>query len=182
MIINRFLSELRLYFCNEWISKIPSHTIRVAYYKYFMGFNFGKHSTVLMRTTFDCARGLTVGNYSVINARCRIDTRGSITIGTGVSISSDVIILTADHEKDENGKKDRERPVVIHDYAWIGTRAIILPGVTIGRGAKIAAGAIVTKNVPPQTLVAGVPAKIIRTHEDEFCEQEDCKVYKRLFQ
>ncbi|MDI1235361.1 MAG: acyltransferase [bacterium] len=182
MTINSFLSELRLYFCNEWINKVPSHAIRNFYYKHFMGFEIGQHSTILMRCSFDCARGLKLGKYAVINARCRIDTRGGVTIGQSVSISSDVIILTADHEKNEEGKYDRELPVVIEDFVWIGTRAMILPGVTIGKGAKIAAGAVVTRDVPPLTLYGGVPAKFIRNEVDQFCENTYTRIYKRLFQ
>lgn len=182
MKISSFLSELRLYFCNNWICKIPSHTIRNFYYQKVMGFEIGENSAILMNCSFDCARGLKMDKNSVINARCRLDTRGGITLGRGVSISSDVIILTADHEKDENGKNDRERPVFIEDFAWIGTRAMILPGVTIGKGAKIAAGAIVTKNVPPHTLYGGIPAKFIRNEEDQLCELTFARVYKRLFQ
>lgn len=182
MKINSFLSELRLYFCNEWINKIPSHAIRNFYYRNFMGFEIGKHSSILMRCTFDCARGLKLGDYAVINARCRIDTRGGVIIGKSVSISSDVIILTADHEKNENGTYDRELPVVIEEYAWIGTKAMLLPGVTIGKGAKVAAGAVVTKNVPALTLYGGVPAKYIRDVEDQLCELTYTRIYKRLFQ
>ena len=104
MKISAILSEFRLYLCNEWIKKIPSHTIRNSYYKNFMGFQIGKQSAILMSTEFDCARGLILGDNSVINSRCRIDTRGGVTIGKGVSISSDVIILTADHEKNEKGE------------------------------------------------------------------------------
>jgi acetyltransferase-like isoleucine patch superfamily enzyme len=182
MKISAVLSEFRLYLCNEWINRIPSHTLRNSYYKYFMGFQIGKQSAILMHTEFDCARGLILGDNSVINSRCRIDTRGGVTIGRGVSISADVIILTADHEKNEHGDYNRELPVVIENFVWIGTRAMILPGVRIGKGAKIAAGAIVTKDVPPLTLYGGIPAKFIRNVEEQHCESTFARNYQRLFQ
>ncbi len=182
MKIMRFLSELRLYICNELVNRIPSHTLRNFYYKHFMGFDIGQHSTLFMRCYFDCAGGLKLGASAVINARCHIDTRGGVTIGRGVSVSSDVIILTADHEKNEEGKYDRELPVSIEDFVWIGTRAMILPGVTIGKGAKIAAGAVVTKDVPPFQLYGGVPAKFIRNVDEQHCEKTFSRAYKRLFQ
>ena len=79
-----------------------------------------------------------------------------------IKIAQEVIIRDSDnHEIIRTGYK-KTAPIVIHDNVWIGTRATILKGVTIGEGAIVAAGAVVTKNVPPHTLVGGVPAKIIK--------------------
>ena len=95
-----------------------------------------------------------------INNNCEIRCSSSITIGENVAISSDVIIRDNDaHKIDGSLQVD---PIVIGNHVWIGMRAIILKGVTIGDGAVIAAGAVVTHDVPPNTLVGGVPAKIIR--------------------
>src|SRR5947209_19911863 len=93
-----FFSELRLYICNHIIANIPSNTIRNWYYRNVMHFVFSKHVSVHMSCVFYAARHLTVGDYSVLNARCKIDNRGSVTIGKSVSISGDVIMLTADHD------------------------------------------------------------------------------------
>ncbi|MDA3799470.1 MAG: acyltransferase [Kiritimatiellae bacterium] len=97
---------------------------------------------------------------SNVNIRCK----KNIKIGDNVAISHDVTIMDSDggHSLDYVGYQAFS-PVVIEDNVWIGSRAMILKGVTIGKGAVIAAGAVVTKNVPPNTLVAGVPAKVIRT-------------------
>jgi len=144
-----------------------------------MEFIMGKNSSFLMRCVFDYTKHLSIGENSVINARCRIDNRGGITIGDNVSISSDVTILTADHDMDSPDFAGRIRSVTIEDYAWVGTSAMIMPGVTIGKGAVVAAGSIVTKNVEPYHVVAGIPAKFIKERKRELNYTSS---YKRLFQ
>lgn len=160
--VKYILAELRLYLCNHYIAHIPSHRLRLWFYKNIMGFNIGENSTCLMKLIVDFNRGLTIGKNSVVNGRCRLDTRGGITIGDNVSISSDVTILTADHDMNTPDFAGRNNPVIIHDYVWVGTGAMIMPGITIGKGAVVAAGSVVTKNVEPYHVVAGVPAKFIK--------------------
>ena len=179
MSFKSFSSELLLYFCNEWVATIPNRRLRHWYYRKVMRFNVSKHGNIFMHCTFDCAKGLTIGENSVVNAKCRVDTRGDIVIGNNVSISQEVIILTADHDLDEPDFRGRNRTVIIEDFVWIGTRALILPGIIIGRGAVVAAGAVVTKNVPPFTLVGGVPAKVIRMRGTDI---NYTAYYHRLFQ
>lgn len=118
---------------------------------------------------------------SVINANCRLDTRGGIYIGENVSISNQVVILTADHDMDSSDMAGRTKKVTIEDYVWIGTRAMIMPGVIIGKGAVVAAGAVVTKNVEPFEVVAGVPARRIKNRMERKDYSYDAS-YKRLFQ
>lgn len=181
-----FLSELRLYVCNNVIAHFPSHRFRLWFYKKVMKFNIGKGTTIFMNCKFDCAKGLKIGDNSVINANCRLDSRGLLEIGSSVSISEDVIFLTADHNEDLLGILGRDKKVCIEDSVWIGTRAMILPGVTIGKGAVVAAGAVATKNVEAFTMVGGVPAKFIKlrtTNSKKSIEKNNNKHnYKRLFQ
>lgn len=145
-----------------------------------MGFSIGKESSIFMGSKFDCARGFIMGENSVINSNCRIDTRGGIEIGSNVSISEDVILLTADHDLDSTDFKGRNKKIIIYDFVWIGTRTMLLPGVTIGEGAVVAAGSVVTKNVDSLAVVGGVPAKFIR--ERKIKKLSYNPVYKRLFQ
>lgn len=144
-----------------------------------MNFDIGFKSTILMKCSFDCSGGLSIGNHSVINSRCRIDPRGGIKIGNSVSISSDTTILTADHDIQSLRFTGRNRPVIIEDYVFIGTRAMILPGVTIHKGAVVAAGAIVTKDVEEYLIVAGIPAEQIGKRSTQLDYKVD---YRRLFQ
>ena len=131
-----------------------------------MDFEIGIGSSIFMDCTFDSAKGLTVGANSVINGGCRIDTRAGIQIGDNVSISEDVQILTADHDLHTADFRGRKKPVSIGDFVFIGTRATILPGVQVGRGAVLAAGAVVTRDVESLEIVAGVPAKTIGRRMD----------------
>lgn len=178
MNIRVFVSEFRVYLCNHIITKVPSHSIRLWFYKNGMNFQIGKSSSVLLNCTFDTANQMYIGHNTVINSRCRIDNRGEITIGNNVSISQEVVILTADHDMNSPFFDGRTKKVVISDYVWIGTRATILPGVSIGKGAVIAAGAIVTRDVPEYVVVAGVPAREVgrRNHDLQYSLD-----YRRLF-
>jgi maltose O-acetyltransferase len=110
-----------------------------------MKFKIGKGSTILMHCCFDAAEGFEMGIHSVINANCRMDTRKGIKIGNNVSISADVFLITGTHNMNDNMGGIDYPPTLIDDYVWIGTRAMVLPGVRINRGAVVAAGAVVTK-------------------------------------
>jgi len=106
-------------------------------------------------------RKLKIGANTVIGHRATLDARGGLTIGQNVNLSSEVMIWTAQHDYRDPGFGTMFKPVAINDHAWLGPRCIILPGVTIGAGAVIAAGAVVTKDVEPYTVVGGVPAQKI---------------------
>lgn len=115
---------------------------------------------VIIRT-----RKLHIGVRSTINSGTIIDNAAPVWIGDRVGIAIGVRILTADHDYSDpavRAGRGRSNPVTIKDGAWVGSGATILPGVTIGEGAVVAAAAVVTKNVEPHTLYAGVPARKIR--------------------
>jgi acetyltransferase-like isoleucine patch superfamily enzyme len=111
--------------------------------------------------------GITVGDNSLLGEYCVIRGPGGVTIGHRVCISPLVQILAVNHVFDDPNKSIIEqgitaRGIRIEDDVWIGAGAIVTDGVTIGKGAVVAAGAVVTANVPPRTVVAGVPARVIR--------------------
>lgn len=179
--MKRILSEFRIYLCNYIVSRIPSNTIRLIFYRKIMMFTLGEGTSIFMQCSFDCTKTLWIGANSVINSKCRMDTRGGIKIGNNVSISSDVVILTADHDMDNENMDGRNKGVIINDYVWIGTRATLLPGVNIGYGAVVATGAVVTKDVPPYGVAAGVPAKVIKYRNSNNGFNYTAN-YRRLFQ
>jgi adhesin HecA-like repeat protein len=150
-----------LFLCNKIVCHLPSHALRKFFYRGVMKFRIGEHSYIFSGARFDARGGLEIGNETTINESCRLDNRGGLVIGNNVSISSETCILTADHDPQSPVFAGRERAVQIEDYVFIGTRALILPGVKIGRGAIVAAGAVVAKDVPALTIVAGCPAKEI---------------------
>jgi acetyltransferase-like isoleucine patch superfamily enzyme len=156
-----FLLDALLFFANHVVANIPSHRLRLRFYRTFLDMRIGEGSVILMGAWIDTRRGFSMGRASVINQRCRLDSRGTLQIGDNVSISADVWILTADHDLQSSDFAYRSSPVRIADYVFIGSRAITLPGVTLGTGCAVAAGAVVTKDVPEYTIVAGIPAKPI---------------------
>lgn len=177
-LLRRIWLDGRLYLANNIVAYLPSHTVRLAFYRHVLKAKIGLGSFIFMRAWFDCPGGFTIGERSTVNQRCRLDARGGLTIGSSVSIAAEVCLLTASHDMQTRDFKGVAAPIVISDYVFIGTRAMILPGVTLGKGAVVAAGAVVTKDVAPYSIVAGVPAKVIahRTEDLEYTIS-----YSRLF-
>ena len=108
---------------------------------------------------------LKVGGCVAIDDEVNLYSVDKITIGSKVAISREVFICTASHDITKPNRPLITAPITICDGVWIGARAIILPGVTIGEGAVVAAGAVVTKDVEPFTVVGGNPAKFIKKRE-----------------
>ena len=106
-----------------------------------------------------------MGSWVAIDDKVNLYSAAKITIGTKVAISREAFICTASHDITKPNRPLVTAPIKICDGVWIGARAIILPGVTIGEGAVVAAGAVVTKDVEPFTVVGGNPAKFIKKRE-----------------
>ena len=144
----------------RWVGCIPSHIIRLLVYQ-LAGIKIGRGSRIHMGANFFNPRGITIGNDTVIGDHCFLDGRAPLKIGSHTAIASQVLIYNSEHNIHSPSFEATEEPVTISDYVFIGARAIILPGIKIGRGAVVAAGAVVTKDVPPKIMVGGVPAKKI---------------------
>jgi len=104
---------------------------------------------------------LTIGEGTIIGDHAILDARGGIVLGNNVNLSSQVAIWTAQHDYRSPAFQANILPVVVQDRAWLSFRCTLLPGVTVGEGAVVAAGAIVTKDVEPYTVVGGIPARPI---------------------
>ena len=141
----------------RWVSHVPSHTFRKIIYK-LSGMKIGKGSTVHMWANFFDPSGISIGEDTIVGDHAFLDGRAALTIGSHVDIASSVMIYNSEHDLESEKFSARTEPVEIGDYVFVGPRAIILPGVKIGKGAVIAAGAVVTKDVPEFTIVGGVPA------------------------
>ena len=116
----------------------------------------------------DCGKNLTLGRNVFINSCCQFQDQGGITIGDGTLIGPKTVIATLNHHQNPNKRANLiPKPVKIGKNVWIGANATILPGATIGDGAIIAAGAVVSKDVEANTVVGGVPAKLIKQIETE---------------
>ncbi|AUG58715.1 MAG TPA: acetyltransferase [Ruminiclostridium sp.] len=130
----------------------------------------GKNINIEHGAFFASGRDIEIGDNSGLGLNCRIT--GPLKIGSYVMMGPDVMIFTQNHRNDRLDipmmlQTDPKKPVVIGDDVWIAARAIILPGVTIGKGAIIGAGAVVTKDVPEYAVVGGNPARVIRYRNQE---------------
>ncbi len=178
-LLRRVWLDGRIWLANNVIAYLPSHTLRLSFYRHVMLAKIGSGTLIFMRAWLDCPGGLSIGANSIVNQKCRLDSRGSLTIGNNVSISAEVCILTAQHDIQDSFFAGVQSAVAIGDYVFVGTRAMILPGVTLGEGSVVAAGAVVTKNVQPYTVVAGIPAVPIGTRNQDLRYQAH---YPRSFQ
>lgn len=144
----------------DCVGQIPSHHFRRFFYR-LAGMKIGKGSAVHMRATLYDPGGISIGKDTIIGEKATLDGRARLSVGDHVDIASEVMIYNAEHDVNDPQFTATQAPVRIDDYVFIGPRAIILPGVTIGRGAVVGAGAVVTKDVDAFTIVGGVPAKVI---------------------
>ena len=111
----------------------------------------------------DFGKNITIGKDVFINSGCHFQDQGGITIGDGSLIGHNVVLATINHDLNPaNNRKNHYAPIHIGCHVWIGSNATVLPGVTIGDWAVVAAGAVVSKDVPPFTVVGGVPAKVLK--------------------
>ncbi len=132
----------------------------------------GEKVIICSGTRFQVAKNISIGNNVRIGEKSRFSGIGGITIGNNVAFGPEVVVWSSNHNfnnpellpYDDNSTKE---PVKIEDNVWIGARACIVPGVTIGEGAVIAMGAVVTKDVPPCAVVGGNPAKVIKYRDIE---------------
>ncbi len=142
------------------ISCIPIHHLRRFFYR-ISGMEIGPGSTIHTGLRLYHPLGITIGSDTIIGEGCTLDGRAPLIIGNHVDIASEVMIYNSQHDINDVKFKAKSAQVKISDYVFVGPRAIILPGVTIGRGAIVGAGAVVTKDIAPFSIVGGVPAQII---------------------
>jgi len=162
--IYSWYEDLALYKLHLVTHIVPFYFIRKAIMRLF-GVKIGKGSTVHMGVKFFKPSGVSVGEDTIIGDSAFLDGRAPLTIGSHVDIASEVMIYNSEHDLTDSEFTAIEEAVTIHDYVFIGPRSIILPGVTIGKGAVIAAGAVVTKDVGEKEIVGGIPAKTIGKRE-----------------
>lgn len=135
-----------------------------------VGFRIGSDSKFLDRATFDALcnpyPNLRIGQRSQVGIGCHFSLNAPVTVGDDVVFGHYVRIITDTHELGPSIRRCGERiplPVVVEDGVWLASNVVLLPGVTIGRGSVVASGAVVSRDVPPNCIVGGVPARVLRT-------------------
>lgn len=161
-IINRFLSI----FLDVWllvlglVGYIPFYAIRWFFY-FLSGMKISPSAYIHMGARFYNPAGITIGKDSIIGDRVTLDGRAPLKIGNHVDIATEVMVYNSQHDIQSSDFHAVSGTVEIEDYVFIGPKAIILPGVKIGKGAVVAAGAVVTRDVAEFSIVGGVPAEVI---------------------
>lgn len=118
--------------------------------------------------TSDFGKNMKIGKNVFINSGCRFQDQGGVTIGDESLIGHNVVFATINHDYDPEKRGTMYlKPIVLEKRSWIGAQATILPGVKIGENSVVAAGSVVTKDVPPNTIVAGNPAKFMSNLDDK---------------
>lgn len=147
------------------IGNIPSVKLRLLLYR-FLGVKTGKRIVIHYRTEIRAPYKLHIGTGSIIGDNVLLDARNGLNIGDNVNFSSNVSIYTEQHDhRDEQFRctQGKDKSVAIGNRAWIGSNVVILPGVIIGEGAVCCAGCVVTKDVAPYDVVAGIPARKVNS-------------------
>jgi len=162
-IVNRMFNwwlDLKLFLVHAISLHLPIYFLRKLTFR-LAGVKIGKGSTIHMGCKFFNPKGVKIGKDTIIGDSAFLDGRSNLTIGDHVDIASEVMVYNSEHDINDPDFKAIEEPVSIADYCFIGPRAIILPGVSLGKGVIVAAGAVVTKSVDNFQIVGGVPAKVL---------------------
>jgi acetyltransferase-like isoleucine patch superfamily enzyme len=149
------------YVLNTFVNKIPFPEVRMELYRA-AGMDVHETTNIMMHAFVLQARDVHIGPNCIIGPFATLDGRATLTIGRNVNIAGEVLTIGGHHAVDSSTAEGLLGEVVIEDNAWVAMRATILPGVTIHEGAYVAAGAVVTRDVEPYILAAGVPARKIR--------------------
>ncbi|TWT92697.1 DapH/DapD/GlmU-related protein [Stieleria varia] len=173
------IGTLVTYLYNAIVTHAPSRTLRKTFLRIWFR-KYGTGASVQMRCRFMNGRRISLGARTVLNFGTLLDGRTfPIEIGEDVSIGPDATILTLGHDPQSPTFQTSGGPVTIGNRVWIGYGAMVMPGVSIGEGAVVAAGAVVTKDVEPFTIVAGIPAKTIGQRNQELEYQLDFRPWLR---
>lgn len=161
---------------NGWIryslmftGKIPIHFVRNTIYRYIYNMNIENNVVIYGGSEIRAPHNIKIGRGSIIGDDSKLDGRHGIIIGGNVNLSTGVWIWTEQHDAQcpQFSCKNKGGKVIVEDRVWISCRVTILPGVTIGKGAVIAAGSVVTKDIEPFSIYAGIPAKKIGNRNTE---------------
>lgn len=157
--IASILAEFEI-FLLHLVGWVPSHHVRRFFYR-IAGVRIGNGSTIHMGARFYDPINIKIGDDTIIGEGVVFDGRDTLRIGNHVDVATEVMFYNAQHDVHSETFAPVQAPINVHDYVFIGPRSVILPGVTIGKGAIVGAGAVVTKDVAEFEIVGGVPAKKI---------------------
>jgi maltose O-acetyltransferase len=148
------------YFYNAVITHVPVYSLRHMYLRGILRIGLGRGSSIHMGC-FVTGRRIVVGERSVVNRECYLDGRVGLEIGNRVSVAPQSYLLSLTHDPQSPQFATVGAKTVVSDYVWVGVRAVVMPGVRLGKGCVVGAGAVVTQDVDEYCIVAGIPARKI---------------------
>ena len=161
------------YLTNYLIAHVPSYWVRHSWYRRVLGLQIAPGASIQMGCYIWFygpggikRSGSRIGANTWINRGCTLDLRGGLSIGDNVSVAAGACILTSAGMANSRSAGEARR-VVVEDNVWIGVRAMVMPGVTVGRGAVVSAGAVVVGDVRPLAIVFGSPARSVGARTEE---------------
>ena len=160
--IFEFMTGLKWYLFNNCITHFPVHFIRIFFLRNMLGLKVGRSCFIHMGSRF--SGNISIGNNVIIGRNCVF--LGEIIIKNNVSITAETYVFATSHLIDSPTFETVYKPVIIEDHVWIGARAMVLPGVTIGRGAVLGAASVATKDLLPFSVCVGSPAKEVRKRSE----------------
>lgn len=158
-----FLFRLIHLFINQVLNRLPFCFVRVFILTKILGMKVGRNTYIAYKVSFICPWKIVIGDNCVINSHVLLDGREKLIIKDNVDISWYAKIFTLQHDPDSPEHRSIGKSVIVDSFCWLATNAIILPGIHLGEGSIIAAGAVVTKNTLPFTVYGGIPAKPIKS-------------------
>jgi len=166
-VLKRVKFYLKYFATNQVINRLPFHGVRLLWYRSAVGMKIGPNSQIWLGCRFygNTIHQIEIGDHTVLAYDVEVNASAPVKIGDHVNIAAGVCVLTADHDLMGGAFAVQRSPVNIESFAWIATRAIILKGVTIGKGAVISAGSVVHQDVKPMAVVAGNPARPVGVRE-----------------
>ncbi len=162
---SRYLPAIKFYLANHFFMNIPSYRLRHCFLRTACKIVIGQGTSIHMGC-FITGSNIKIGNHTVINRGVYLDGRAGITIGNMVNISHQVLIQSLTHDPQCPNFNCKVEPVTIENYCWLGAKALILPGVTIGEGTVIGAGSVVSKDIPPYSIAVGNPARVVNKRNE----------------
>ncbi len=156
----KLLYSLQFYFNNRILNHFPSNKVRMFFLR-LQGMKIGKQTIIYDGFEIRHPKKIEIGDNCIIGFKATLDGRRGLIIGNNVNLSSEVMIWTEQHDYNDSEFGTVGGAVIIEDYAWLSVRSVILPSTVIKKGAVVAGCALVNHDVPPYTVVGGIPAKKI---------------------
>lgn len=161
-----FLYALKYYIYNSIITDVPSYKFRRLYLVRILKYSIDPTASVHMGCFFTGSK-FKMEAHSVVNRNCHLDCRSGVYIQRNVSVSPECYIISAGHDPQSPDFSGQNGPIVMEDYAWLGARCIVLPGIKICEGVVVGAGSTVVKSFPAYSIIAGNPARFIKERQRE---------------